>query len=284
MPYVEINNTKLHYVDQGNGDPVILLHGVWMSSKFFMNQLSELSKSYRVIALDFRGHGQSEPIDWGHTIPQYADDLHQLITNLSLKKVTLIGWSMGAFVTWEYIARHGDENIKSSVVIDESASDFKWSDWPHGFADFPTLVHFMEMIQSDQTAVVDQFIPLMFKEVPAAEELQWMKSELLKLSPVTAGSILFDQTTRDYRQCLDKIKVPTLICFGRDEKLVPVEAAQHLHSKITNSEIVIFENSSHCPFIEESDSFNDVVVDFLSRVEVGSRLEKKHLIRLGLKS
>jgi non-heme chloroperoxidase len=99
-----------------------------------------------------------------------------------------------------------------------------------------------------------------------------MKREIMRLPPVVANSILFDQTTRDYRDMLSRIDVPTLLCFGADEKLVPVAAGEHLRSAIQKSELVVFEQSSHCPFIEEASSFNDLIALFLSNQRPG-RLE-----------
>ena len=248
MATLEINGTQISYEDRGTGAVLILLHGVWMSSRFFRAQIDALSKSHRVIALDFRGHGESAGVDHGHTVPQYARDLHGLIDALALGRVSLLGWSMGAFVIWDYIKQFGSHGLESIVVVDESASDFRWTDWPLGFADFPTLIHLMESVQTDQSAVADQFIPLMFKDPPSEQDAQWMKREIMRLSPVVANSILFDQTTRDYRDMLGDIDVPTLLCFGADEKLVPVAAGEHLRSAIPKSELVVFEQSGHCPF------------------------------------
>jgi pimeloyl-ACP methyl ester carboxylesterase len=156
---LQVNRTQIHYEDKGTGPVLVLLHGVWMSSRFFSVQIDALSKTHRVIALDFRGHGQSAFVAHGHTVPQYARDLHAMIDALGLSRVALLGWSMGAFVIWDYIKQFGTQRLEAVVVVDESASDFKWPDWSLGFVDLPTLVHFMESVQMDQTTVVDHFIP-----------------------------------------------------------------------------------------------------------------------------
>ena len=82
-----------------------------------------------------------------------------------------------------------------------------------------------------------------------------------------ASSILFDQSIVDYRDFLPAIHVPTLLCFGRHEKVIPVAAGEHLHKNIPNSELVIFEDSCHCPFMEESDLFNETVNGFISKIK-----------------
>lgn len=264
MAYFDLgNHVQLYYEDQGQGLPLIFIHGVWMSSRFFHKQIPYFSQRYRVIALDLRGHGRSTHVHHGHTVAQYARDLRSVIQGLALDPVVLIGWSMGAFVIWDYFKQFGAENIKATVVIDESASDYKWPDWPLGFADFSALCHIMSGIQTDRAATVRDFIPLMFKSPPSESETQWMFEEITRMPESIASAILFDQTVQDYRPVLPQIHVPTLLCFGADEKLVPVAAGEHLQKTMPNARLVVFENSSHCPFLEEPERFNEEVNRFI---------------------
>jgi len=273
MATLQVNGTELFYDDAGPlsegstpGPTIVLLHGVWMSSRFFKHQIQALQAHHRVVALDFRGHGYSAAVGSGHTVPQYARDLRGLLEHLGLngaKSVVLVGWSMGAFVIWDYIAQFGNDGLAGSVVVDESASDYKWPDWPLGFADFEGLRHFMEALQGDQEATARGFIPMMFLNEPSAADTSWMLAEIMKLSPAVAGAILFDQTTRDYRPVLAQITGPTLLCFGADEKLVSLAAGEHLRENLPSAELVVFEHSSHCPFLEEPDAFNDAVLRFV---------------------
>ncbi|WP_433742526.1 alpha/beta fold hydrolase [Falsibacillus pallidus] len=256
----------LHYEDQGDGTPILFLHGVWMSSRFFHKQQHFFSKSFRTITVDFRGHGKSTKVHYGHTISMYAEDLHQLINHLNLKDIILAGWSMGAFVLWEYLKKYGQENIKGIVIVDELASDFKWEDFQIGAFDFPTLIHFMQQIQTNRREFAADFIPLMFKEPISEEDAIWMNEQVNLPPESVASAILFDQSIVDYRDFLSTIRIPSLLCFGREEKLIPVAAGEHLKKEIPQSQLVIFENSCHCPFLEESDLFNTTVEAFIHSV------------------
>lgn len=255
---------QLHYEDQGKGDPILFLHGVWMSGAFFHKQLPALSKTHRALTLDFRGHGQSSHIHTGHTMGQYARDVHAFITGMGLKNVTLVGWSMGTFVVLDYFGQFGAANIKAAVLVEESTSDFKWPDWPIGFIDFPSLCQMMKDVQTDRAAVVNGFIPLMFKNPPSSQDMAWMFKEVTRAPETIASCVLFDQTMQDYRPVLPKVTVPTLLLFGRDEKLIPVAAGEYLQKHIKGSRLVVFENSSHCPFLEEPDLFNKTIADFVT--------------------
>src|ERR1041384_826468 len=221
MPTFDLKDAQLYYEDQGHGPPIVFIHGVWMSSRFFQKQLPYFAKKYRCIVPDLRGHGQSKHVHAGHTIAGYGRDVRELISGLGLKQVVLVGWSMGAFVIWDMIKQFGVENLKATVIVSESASDFKWPDWPNGIADFPGLCGMMHDVQTDRAAFVRSFIPLMFKNAPSEGDAQWMFEEITRLPESIASSILFDQTVQDYRPMLHQVTVPTLACFGRDEKLIP---------------------------------------------------------------
>ncbi|RLQ95427.1 alpha/beta fold hydrolase [Falsibacillus albus] len=257
------DDTILFYTDSGTGTPIIFIHGVWMSSKFFQKQIPFFEKQFRTITIDLRGHGKSSKVPSGHTVSSYAADLHSFINKLKLKEVILVGWSMGAFVVWEYLKSFGNQSVKGTVIVDELASDFKWSDFDIGAFDLPTLIHFMRQIQTNREQFVSEFIPLMFKEPLSSEDAKWMNEEVNKVPESIASAILFDQSIVDYRDFLPSIATPTLLCFGRDEKLIPVAAGEHLYHSIPGSVLQIFENSCHCPFLEEPDEFNRSVANFI---------------------
>ncbi|WP_163527698.1 alpha/beta fold hydrolase [Halobacillus ihumii] len=268
MPIVKLNDgAELYYEVSGEGKPVLFLHGVWMSSRFFQKQVPYFREGYQTITLDFRGHGQSSAIDSGHTVANYARDVKQFIQHLGLKDVTLLGWSMGAFVIWEYISQFGEDNIKATVIVDELASDFKWEDFEIGAFDLPTLTSMMRDLQTDQKSLLAGFIPLMFKEEVSGHNMEWMLAETTRLPATTASAILFDQSLIDCRPYLSLITVPTLLCFGKEEKLIPVAAGEHLHREIGHSRLELFENSCHCPFLEEPDQFNHKVDSFLKSLD-----------------
>lgn len=260
------DDVELYYDDVGMGNPVIFIHGVWMSSRFFKRQLPYFRQKYRAISLDLRGHGQSSHVQTGHTVANYARDLKKFIDKLHLKDVTLVGWSMGAFVIWEYLQQFGEDNVKGTVIVDELASDFKWPDFEIGAFDLPALTGMMRDIQSDQKGLLQGFIPLMFKEDVSESELEWMLAETTKVPASIASAILFDQSIIDCRPYLTQITKPTLLCFGKEEKLIPVAAGEHLNRAIPNSKLELFEDSCHCPFIEEADKFNRVVDEFIGKL------------------
>lgn len=267
MPYVNIDQeTKLYYEESGEGQPVIFVHGVMMSSKFFYKQVPFFSKKYRTITLDLRAHGKSSKVQYGHTVAQYARDLKAFIETLELKDVILVGWSMGAFVLWDYVNQFGNENIKALTVVDQSASDYIWPDWEFGAFDFTILKNVMFAIQEDQNAFNSEFIYGMFKDTPSVEDHKWILEEMNKLPTSIASAIVFNQTAVDYRESFSNIKVPTLICFG-SAGFFPLAAGEFIQKKIKDSKFVPFYHSSHLLFLEETDKFNKELDLFFSSLK-----------------
>ncbi|MCY8043452.1 alpha/beta hydrolase [Bacillus spizizenii] len=264
MPYITLEDqTRLYYETHGSGTPILFIHGVLMSGQFFHKQFSALSANYQCIRLDLRGHGESDKTLHGHTISQYARDVREFLKVMELDQAVLAGWSMGAFVVWDYFNQFGNDNIQAAVIIDQSASDYQWEGWEHGPFDFDGLKTAMHAIQTDPLPFYESFIHNMFAEPPAETETEWMLAEILKQPAAISSTILFNQTAADYRGILQNINVPTLLCFGEDRKFFSTAAGEHLRSNIPNSTLVTFSKSSHCPFLEEPDAFNSTLLSFL---------------------
>jgi non-heme chloroperoxidase len=269
MPEVRLSDEVVLAYD-ATGDPqnpaIVLLHGVSMSRRYFHRQLKPLSARHHVLAVDFRGHGDSRNAKSGHTVPQYARDINDFIEALPIEHPVLLGWSMGALVAWDYVAQFGTRQLAGLIISGAAASDFKWDDFPHGCVDLAILHSQMSAVQADREAFLRHLVPEMFHHERTHKDIEWMVSECAKLPIGSLSAILFDQSVQDYRETITAIDIPTLICWGRHDKLLSVSGASDLQNRISHAEVAIFEDSGHCPFIEESEKFNAAVEDFASRV------------------
>ena len=253
---------SLHVEVRGDGPALVLLHGVMMSGRFFSEQLSgELANSFQVAVPDYRGHGRSEKVQVGHTVSGYARDLHSLIVALGLESPILVGWSMGAMVAWEYLRTFGSAGLTGLVVVDQPPSDFAWEGYPFGLMTLAGLAENVEGLQTDQRAVAEEFAQLMQHE-PDPERSTWIVEEIMKVPASVASTILTDQTLRDYRELLGEIDLPTLVAFGGDPKMNDPAAGQYIADEIRGSEFVVFDKSSHMPFLEQPEEFDRVLSDW----------------------
>ena len=265
MPRMTVNGAELNYEDQGTGQTIVLLHGWSMSGRFFQRQIAPLASKYRVIAPDFRGHGESQNVLSGHTVEQYAADVHALAATLGIERPVLLGWSMGVMVAYEYLNLSRDGEVAGLVIVEQGASDFIWSDYPEGVFTAEELHHSNNELQTDQAALAREFADLMLHE-PDEETRSWMVEEMCKCPPAIAGSILLDQTLRDDRALITSIRIPTLVIFGEDPKLTNPSAGKWISEQIPGARFEVICASSHCPFYEQADEFNALVTRFVASV------------------
>lgn len=260
------NGVTLNVIDTGSGTPVVFVHGVMMSGRFFDRQVPYFSEYYRVIVPDLRAHGQSEKVLHGHTVDNYARDLKALFEAINVKQPILVGWSMGAMVVYEYLKQFGQDDVAGIVIVDQPPSDFAWEGYEFGVLTVQALGEMVESLQMDQRAVAEEFASLMLHN-DSPEARAWMVEEITKVPAAVASTILVNQTIRDYRPFLAEVHIPTLVLFGRDNKLTPPEAGEYIASKIPDSKLQIFEHSSHVPFYEEADAFNEAVRAFVESLK-----------------
>lgn len=251
------------YDAAGSGRPVVLIHGVSMSRRFFERNVALLAERVRVINVDLRGHGESPAHEGGHTVAQYARDVRHLLHALGLDGAVLVGWSMGSFVVWDMIRQFGPGGLAGHVVVSQGPSDLKRPDWELGAFTPDELHGLLAAAQADYRGVMQDFVPTMLCDTPSAAELELLVGETQRIGVNAGTCILLDQSLQDYRDVIGSYSLPTLLTWGRDEKLVPVASGEWLAERIPG-ELVLFERSGHCPMWEEPERWNQVVGDWIS--------------------
>jgi non-heme chloroperoxidase len=257
------NGVTLHLVDEGEGRPIVFVHGVLMTSRFFDRQIAHVSANARMIAPDLRGHGRSEKVLSGHTVENYAIDLQELFVARAIERPVLVGWSMGAMVAWEYLKAFGQDGVAGLVVVDQHPSDWSWEGYPFGVLTAEVLAELVAGLQMAPAAVAEELAHLMVHE-PTEETTAWMVEEITMCPPAIASTILVNQTIRDYRPFLPDIRVPTAVFFGGDDKMTSPEAGEYIAAQIPGATLTVFGASSHVPFYEEPDAFNAALDGFVA--------------------
>ncbi|MCU0869567.1 MAG: alpha/beta hydrolase, partial [Burkholderiales bacterium] len=111
---------RIHYIEQGSGQPLVLVPGWSQTAAMFEDQLAGLSDRYRVIAVDMRGHGDSDKPADGYRVARLALDLRKVIVTLGLTDIALGGHSMGCSVVWSYWDQFGGDRVSKLVLIDQA--------------------------------------------------------------------------------------------------------------------------------------------------------------------
>ena len=262
------------YDDIGEGTPIVLLHGVLGSRRFFSRTSDDLAVDHRVIAVDLRSHGESPTADGGHTVPQLARDLDSLLCALDLHDAIAVGWSMGNLVVWEHLLAHpGDHRLAAHVCISQGACDLNREGWELGFTDRDGLAALLQQSQEDYAGVCAYVATIFTKELPSADDQAWMAAEMLRVGPNAATAMLADQTVRDYSGRLPAADIPTLGIWGRDEQCLPVASGEWLAERLPGFELHVFEGSGHLPMWEQAPEVNALIRGWIAGLREAGRLD-----------
>ena len=243
---------ELYWEASGTGRPIVFVHGLWASSRFFRRQLMAIGQQHRAIALDLRGHGRSAMTPGGHTVPTLAADLHAFLRALSIERPILVGWSMGAFIAWDYHLQFGSADIAGLVVVDQAPTDFRYDGMEGAIVGLPELRDWTSAVLTNRNDFMKIVLPMMFHVPPSAEDADWMWNEMCRAPASISASIFVDQCLRDYRPMISSYDVPTLVCSGT-YSAQPRAGAVFLHENIPDSRLQMFDESGHCLFLEETE-------------------------------
>ena len=256
---------ELHYLAEGSGRPLVFIHGIWASVRFFDLQLTALGRRFHTISVDLRGHGQSTMTLKDQSVAVYARDLKSFLDRLAIEQPVLIGWSMGAFVIWDFVRQFGHKGIAAAVIVDQAPSDFKSAAEPDALITIEALADWHHRALTDHSALIHDVIPMMFAQPPAEADHRWMFEEMRRQPEVIAAAILVDQTFQNYCDVIEGFPIPTLVCYG-EKTDQPKNRLRWIAQAARLGEAHEFKNCGHCLFLESPEEFNEVVADFVGRV------------------
>ena len=208
---------ELHYTDQGEGQPVVLLHGWPLSGRSWEAQVPALiGAGYRVINYDRRGFGQSSQPWKGYEYDTFADDLAQLMSHLDLTDAMLIGFSMGGGEVVRYLRNHGHDRV-SKIVLASAVTPylFKSDDNPDGGLDDAFIEGFLDQVARDRLAFLDGFLVNFFsaggdlKISPQQKDYAFSLAAMASLKATMDCINAWGRT--DFRNDLANVTVPTLV-------------------------------------------------------------------------
>ena len=254
--YVTANDgVRLYYEEAGSGPPVIMIHGGGVDSTRWRKNVPALSEQFRVITPDTRGCGKSDRPEWGHNTARYAKDVYDIIHELDLDDVTLVGWSIGARTSYSFLDLFGGYRLRGVVIVDETVHIDLHEPPPSGRTRRPG----QSDEDYDRQQIIDNFGPENAKRL-TEEEMQWMLGSRTD-HEVIWRTLSADYRAQDWRALCPTIKLPVLVTTGRYAGAKPgcFYAAEH----IPNARLEMFETSGHNLHYEEADKFNRVVADFV---------------------
>jgi 3-oxoadipate enol-lactonase len=261
---VFVNSIQLHYVQAGQGVPLLMVHGYPLDHTLWQPQLDGLSDIAQVIAPDLRGFGQSDAPEGVYTMDAQADDLAALLDALKIKQSVVCGLSMGGYIAlafWrKYAARvHGLILVDTRAGADASAAR-------------QARLNTAERVRQEGTAfVVEDMLPRLLTESTRQtrpDVVKLTREMMLRQSSAgVIGALLGMAERPDSTPLLPTINVPTLCVFGAEDVITPAETEGRLLAEaVPNARLVVIPNAGHLSNLEQPEAFNAVVHEFIAHV------------------
>ena len=237
--FVTSDGVQLSYIRQGSGRPIVLVHGWSQCAEEFKYQIEPLSTRYDVIAVDQRSHGESQKVSYGLRISRLSKDLYELLTELDLSDVALLGHSMGASVIWCYIDLFGPERLSKIILVDQSPFLTVNPHWARQELEdsgaFVTAQQSFDRVAAlrgeEAEQEIRQMIDGMLTKHAKSEIREWIVQCNLKMPRDLAATLSYNHNHTDWRDLVPRIKLPTLIISGR-ASLIPWKSQEWIHRNI----------------------------------------------------
>ena len=243
---------RLHYLESGSGPAILFVPGWTMPAEIWEPQIRYFAQRYRVVALDPRSQGASTQATEGHYPERRARDIKEVVDQLKLAPVLLVGWSLGVAESLTYVDQFGAATLRALALVDgqiyTDSGPRQW-DW----------VKAMQLNRAEFTA---RFVRSMYRKPQSEAYYQKITAASLKTPTNTAVTLLANDFAKgDWRPVLAKLDRPVLYA------ITPALKAQGevLKAKVPSARVEIFEDAGHALFVDEAARFNALLEDFAQR-------------------
>jgi pimeloyl-ACP methyl ester carboxylesterase len=262
MPIGQLDGWRYSYTDEGTGPPLIFNHGILMDRSIWDAQIEDLKDSYRCVAIDAPGHGDSTPAPMGIDFYEYGDMLTALARQLGIEEAVWIGQSMGGFINLRLALRHPDF-VKGLVLIDTQAH----SEDPDKRAQYEAFlkVALEDGVTEDLTNVLMLvFFSSTFVAKPESEA--WRKK--LMATDVEGQHAMvravFDRD--DVHGRLGEIRAPAIVIHGQEDVAIETERAEELARDLPDATVALLDECGHCSPHERAAAVTPLIRSFLERI------------------
>jgi pimeloyl-ACP methyl ester carboxylesterase len=271
--FIDVKGVATRCLLSGDADapPLLLVHGVSLTSEIWVGNIDELGKSFRVVAVDMLGHGFTRPRDGKPvSIAQKIEHLEDLIDALGVERLSISGSSYGALIAANLVLRK--KKKVERLIVNGSGSAFNTEE---------QLAAFMSRIVAGYRPALAESSPEMWRErlKGTVLDLHSIPCELLTVLPLcyaqpwavpcwdeTVETMRAQEKFRPFRilDRLEQLDLPTLVVWGRDDKGGIYESAVAAVARMPHAELVAFENCAHLPMLEHPAKYNALARRFLA--------------------
>ena len=218
-----------------------------------------------MISLDLRGVGGSSRTDHGHRVARYASDVAELIEQLDLRDVTLVGWSLGYSMSLAYLDLRGEGRLSQLVLVEGSPKLISDDEWSFGSCDMPTGLKTVSGIpDGDYNAFVEGLTRGMYNDADSDPEFGALLADAVATDPNAMARLLWNHLTQDWRDVLPYIGIPTLVVGGTNSRIVSWRASEYTANTIPGARLELFEGAGHAVQRERPDKVTDLLRTFVA--------------------
>lgn len=249
-----INGIQVAYTDEGDGAPLLLVHGFPLNRGTWSKQVAAFKTSYRVIAPDLRGFGESETTAGAISMSRFAEDLHTLLQHLHTGPVTLVGHSMGGYVALAF-AKAFPRALRGLVLVGTKAG----ADTPEGAAARREMAEKVRV--EGPSLVVNAMAPKMLSA--SNTDATMVASVRTFMGPTqpegVIGALLGMADRPDAGTWLGKIHTRTLVIAGMDDLLIPPSESEAMMMAIPSAQLKLIPKAGHLVAFESAEAFNEAL-------------------------
>ncbi len=256
-----------HVVDTGSGRPVVFLHGWAVNADFFAPQHVLAASGLRVIAPDLPGHGRNQ----SPGVPLSIADLSHAFTGLlaarALERALVVGWSMGAMVALDHIARAGTARIAGLVMVDMTAkvaNDSGWALGLSGGAGADDMIRAAARMETGWAKYAERITALMFAaDRPADDPIRRRAALAVAANDgVTMASLWRALALADHRETIKALDIPVLAIGGAASQLYSRDVPAWIAANARRGRAAMIAGAGHAPQLEAPEAFNAAIADF----------------------
>jgi pimeloyl-ACP methyl ester carboxylesterase len=264
--FVDLGGRRTHYIEKGEGEPVILLHGFFFDSYLWAANIDALARHFKVYALDLWGWGFStrEPLDYGY--PLYAEQVLQFMDSLGIRRASLAGQSMGAGTAIRFCVEHR-QRVNKLLLVDAAGL-------PNPLpltARICNLPRVGELLMNMKTDVIRKTgLRQSFIHDPRLITDDFFENATLGHKVANSTEVYLGIMRRQFFGTLGpeidrlgRMDVPVLLVWGRDDKAIPLRLGEEMHRRLKGSRLEVLDHAGHVPNFERAQDFNQLAVDFL---------------------
>ncbi len=263
--FVDLDGWTAHYVEAGQGQPVLLLHGILVSSWAWRFNLNPLSQHFRVLALCQKGHGWSDKHADPYTLGSLADFVLRFLDRMKIDQVDLVGNSLGGAVSLTLALEHPDR-VRKLVLVDSAAVPLRVIN-PLLAIQSPFLIPAYKV--AGRPFVFKVLLrALAYRNIPIdTNYMRGFMAPLRQRGAIAAAAHIarnLPPGLRDLFPRLGGMTRPVQLIWGAHDRLLPLRSGLLLNRILPTSRLEVFSHCAHCPMEEDPPRFNRIVTEFLS--------------------